>query len=140
MAKNPIKAVSCKTSSSLIESELPTEPSTARIMVFKLTVATIALAAFAGAATVKRVACPDGKNFASNEAVSFEPFFVFTEAEEPFSLPSAVLSSLFAMTCKSRSSTVNVARMFTNPSDSHSTMLSVSPNPVLLKALERTDP
>ena len=78
MAKNPIKAVSCKTSSSLIESKLPTEPSTARIMVFKLTVATIALAAFAGAATVKRVACPDGKNFASNEAVSFEPFFVFT--------------------------------------------------------------
>ena len=67
-------------------------------------------------------------------------FLCLLEAEEPFSLPSAVLSSLFAMTYKSRFSTVNVARMFTNPSDSHSTMLSVSPNPVLLKALERTDP
>lgn len=39
-------------------------------MVFKLTVATIALVALAGAATVKRVTCPDGVNTASNEAVS----------------------------------------------------------------------
>ncbi|EJD02558.1 manganese peroxidase 2 [Fomitiporia mediterranea MF3/22] len=37
-------------------------------MVFKLAVATVALAAAAGAANVKRVACPDGKNTASNEA------------------------------------------------------------------------
>jgi hypothetical protein len=39
-------------------------------MVFKLSVAVVALAALAGAANYKRVACPDGKNTATNEAVS----------------------------------------------------------------------
>ena len=38
-------------------------------MVFKLTVASVALAAFASAANFKRVRCPDG-NVASDEAVS----------------------------------------------------------------------
>lgn len=37
-------------------------------MVFKLAVATIALAAYAGAAHVKRVTCPDG-NVTSHAAV-----------------------------------------------------------------------
>lgn len=37
-------------------------------MVFKLSLATVALAAFAGAANYKRVACPDGVNTATNEA------------------------------------------------------------------------
>ena len=41
-------------------------------MVFKLAVIniTIALAISAFAATTKRIKCPDGKSFASNEAVS----------------------------------------------------------------------
>ena len=39
-------------------------------MVFKISAALVALFAAANAATVKRVACPDGKNFATNEAVS----------------------------------------------------------------------
>lgn len=38
-------------------------------MVFKLTVAVVALAALASAANFKRVACPDGKNSATHEAV-----------------------------------------------------------------------
>ena len=38
-------------------------------MVFKLAVATVAVAALVGAANYKRVACPDGKNTASHEAV-----------------------------------------------------------------------
>lgn len=54
---------------SLLESGLY-RPLYSDIMVFKLAIATVALAAFAGAANVKRVACPDGKNFASHEAVS----------------------------------------------------------------------
>lgn len=54
---------------SLLESGLH-RPLYSNTMVFKLAIATVALAAFAGAATVKRVACPDGKNFASHEAVS----------------------------------------------------------------------
>lgn len=45
-------------------------------MVFKLAVATVALAALAGAANVKRVACPDGVNFASHEAVRSTTFLV----------------------------------------------------------------
>lgn len=40
------------------------------IMVFKLTIATVTLAAFAGASIVNRVACPGGTTFASDEAVS----------------------------------------------------------------------
>lgn len=39
-------------------------------MVFKLTVALAAFAAVASAANFKRVTCPDGKNTATNEAVS----------------------------------------------------------------------
>ena len=37
-------------------------------MVFKLSVAIVALAALASAANFKRVACPDGKNTATNAA------------------------------------------------------------------------
>ena len=40
-------------------------------MVFKLAASFIALAAVASAAHIKRVACPDGKNFATNAAVRF---------------------------------------------------------------------
>lgn len=45
-------------------------------MFFKLAISTVALATLVGAATVKRVACPDGKNFASSEAVSCLLFLV----------------------------------------------------------------
>jgi hypothetical protein len=38
-------------------------------MFFKHSVAVVALAALASAAYYKRVACPDGKNTATNEAV-----------------------------------------------------------------------
>lgn len=46
-------------------------------MVFKLALATVALAALAGAAHIKRVACPDGKNFATNEAVSYLCYLLY---------------------------------------------------------------
>ena len=42
-------------------------------MVFKLTVATVALADLVGAANYKRVTCPDGVNTATNEAVRTQP-------------------------------------------------------------------
>lgn len=45
-------------------------------MVFKLAVATVAFAAFAAAATTKAVKCPDGKNFASHEAVSLSVLYL----------------------------------------------------------------
>lgn len=42
-------------------------------MVFKLAVSLVVLAGLVGAANIKRVACPDGKNFATNEAVRSLP-------------------------------------------------------------------
>ena len=38
-------------------------------MVFKLSIATVAFAALVSAAGIRKVACPDSKNFASNAAV-----------------------------------------------------------------------
>lgn len=46
-------------------------PSLITTMVLKLSVATVALAALAGAVNYRRVTCPDGINTATNEAVSF---------------------------------------------------------------------
>lgn len=45
-----------------------------KIMALKLTLATVALAAYASAANYKRVACPDGVNTATNEAVRIDSF------------------------------------------------------------------
>ena len=56
-------------------------------MVFKLSVAFVALAALANAATVKRVACPDGKNFASNAAVRLLSNFSFILPHSSFLPP-----------------------------------------------------
>lgn len=44
------------------------QPRLLSAMVFKLSVALFALAATVSAATVKRVACPDGKHTATNKA------------------------------------------------------------------------
>ena len=51
-------------------------------MVSKLAVAAIALTAFANAANIKRVACPNGVNFASHEAV--RSLFIFLHAFTEF--------------------------------------------------------
>ena len=67
-------------------------------MVFKLAAAAIALAAFANAANVKRVACPDGVNVASHEAVrSLHIFYMLLLNLMDL---SAAHSSLSAMTSR----------------------------------------
>ena len=54
--------------SSLLESQQPRGPLSVRTMVFKLAFATVVLAAYASAAHIKRVTCPDG-NVTSHAAV-----------------------------------------------------------------------
>ena len=54
----------------LFESTSSTKSASQSTMVFKIAASLIALATIVTAASAKRVACPDGKNFATNEAVS----------------------------------------------------------------------
>ena len=58
----------------VLHSSSPVIDNIKKIMVFKLAIATVALAAFAGAANYKRVTCPDGVNTATHEAVSAQSF------------------------------------------------------------------
>ena len=65
-------------------------------MVFKLAAALVALATAVTAANIKRVACPDGVNFASNEAVCSFSFLSFTLNNKNVDIS---VSSLFFFGC-----------------------------------------
>lgn len=77
-------------------------------MVFKLTVALVALASLVSAANYKRVVCPDG-NVTTNEAVCFELVAMHVIMLTAY-LNSAAPSSLCAMISRRTSSRANVAR------------------------------
>lgn len=94
-------------------------------MVFKLTIATIILAAFAGASIVNRVACPGGTTFASDEAVSALYLDIKYQAHLAYTTISAALSFLCGMTFRI-SSLENVERMYMRQFVLRSTTLSDS--------------
>lgn len=79
-------------------------------MVFKLSIAFVALAALASAANFKRVACPDGKNTATNAAVSVCLDSVNIVAYSCGESHSAARSLLSAMTSRRTCSTTSVAK------------------------------
>ena len=86
-------------------------------MVIKLSVVFVAFAAIANAALTKRVACPDGVNTASHEAVSLLQLFMFEDTGNgPQS--SVVLSSPSETTYRTISSIQNAVKMLMSPSAS----------------------
>ena len=84
-------------------------------MAIKLFVVAVAFAAITSAALTKRVACPDGVNTASHEAVSFLYLFMLEDNGNDLH-SSVVLSSLSEMTSRTTSSIQSAVKMHTSPS------------------------
>ena len=105
-------------------------------MVFKLALATVSLAAIAGAANYKRVTCPHSKNTVTNEAVSASDLLCLCCSAHFIIFYSVVNSLTFVMTCNIGCSNLDATMRYTTFCALHSMMLSVSRYPDSLRAAE----